>query len=57
MSGEEAVLIHAGHVLLDEGLEELLHRLLVGQLADEVLFLEFVGLETIDGSRLVAVEL
>ena len=35
---EEPILVHAGHVLLDEGFDELLHRLLFRQLANQVVF-------------------
>ena len=57
MLGEEAVVVHAGHVLLDERLDELLQGLLVGELSDKVVLEQLVGLVAIDCRGLGAVEL
>ena len=55
--GQQAVAVHAGHVLLDDGLEAHLHRLLLGQGADQVLLEQGVGLETVERRGLLAIEL
>lgn len=47
---------HAGHVLLDDGLQFVFHRLLVGATAYEVVLHQRVG-EGIDGAGALTVEL
>ena len=47
---------HAGHVLLDDGLQFVFHRLLIGAVAYEVVLHQRVG-EGIDGTGALAVEL
>ena len=55
--GHKAVLVHAGHVLLNQRLDEQFHLLLLGQLVHQVMLQQPVGLEAIDGCRARAVEL
>ena len=55
-SWQQAVLRHAGHVLLDDGLQFVFHRLLIGAAAYEVVLHQRVG-EGIDGAGALAVEL